>query len=267
MGFIAALVLAAVASAKAAPPVEDYGKLPAISDVRMSPSGDSVAFVGTIGETRSVNVVTADAKPLARVAVGSSKVRNIAWAGENHILIETTATTELPFDVTLDRSESATVIVFNLDTGKEFQVFGRQHEVVSNSVYGQYGTAKIDGHWYGWFATVTFANGHGGVRHNGFVDLYRVDLDSGDLSIAARGELDLTGWLVDPGGQILARSFYLQKTGDWSIKLGPEKYEGKLLAAGHSDFGGAGALWLGRSRNTMLVDLPTSERGDQRDGY
>jgi acetyl esterase/lipase len=263
---VVVLLLSAAMAANATPPLEDYGKLPAISGVRMSPSGESVPFVGTVGEARSVNVVTADAKPLARVAVGSSKVRNIAWAGEDYVLITTTATVKLSVDFTTPTSELATVIVFNIRTGKDFQVFGRQHESVSNAVFGEFGTAQIDGRWYGWFGGVTYAKGRDGTWMNHvFPDLYRVDLETGDISIAARGEPTISGWMVDPRGQVLARSFYMRKSGDWSIMSGPSG--GRALASGHSDFGGAGVMRLGRSADSMLVDLPTGKSGDERDGY
>jgi dipeptidyl aminopeptidase/acylaminoacyl peptidase len=261
-----AATLSIFTSAKAAPPIEDYGKLPAITDVRLSPSGERVAFIATEGETRTLNIVTADAKPLAKVAIGSSKVRDINWAGDDYLLITTRATVTLSIDFTVPKHELETVIVFNVRTGKEFQVFNRQHELVSNAVFGRFGTAEVDGHWYGWFGGITYAKGHDGTwMDHAFADLYRVDLDSGDISVAARGQPGLRGWLVDPRGQILARSFYIQKTGDWSIMAGRDG--GRVLASGNADLDGAGVMYLGRSGTTILVDLPTGKTGDEQDAH
>ena len=50
--FIALLAATAARAAVAAPPIEDYGKLPSMELVRLSPSGARYAFIATVGEKR-----------------------------------------------------------------------------------------------------------------------------------------------------------------------------------------------------------------------
>src|SRR4029077_56544 len=76
----------------AAPPVEDYGKLPAIDMVRLSPSGGRYAYVADDGRTRALVVATADRKPIDGVNVGSVKVRSVEWAGDDFLLVSLSST-------------------------------------------------------------------------------------------------------------------------------------------------------------------------------
>ena len=79
---LAAIVLGLLAIAAPAlaapPPVEAYGKLPAVEQVRLSPSGQRYAFIAVIGEQRRLVAVTADGETpqqrLRRVAEDTSHV-------------------------------------------------------------------------------------------------------------------------------------------------------------------------------------------------
>src|SRR5471032_1834056 len=120
-------LLGALASASlvqaASPPVETYGKLPAVDLVSLSPSGDRYAFVGVEGEKRTIVIsATADNKLLGHADMGDAKLRNIQWAGEDHVLITVSTATDLGVDFTTHRAELASVIVFNLATHTSFTV-------------------------------------------------------------------------------------------------------------------------------------------------
>jgi dipeptidyl aminopeptidase/acylaminoacyl peptidase len=252
--------------AQAAPPVEAYGKLPAIEDVSLSPSGDRYAFIATTGDKRRLITATTDGKPLQIADVGDLKVRSLEWAGENHVLVTTTATVTLGPEFTVWEAELATVISMNVDTGKLVQVFARHERVVVNTVFGKYGTAELDGHWYGWFGArscKTDKTGCYGIEN--WVDLYRVDLDTGDISIAARGQQDGDGWLVSGKGEVLARALYNERGASWWIKAG--RNGDQVLASGKNDFGGVGELQLGRTPDTVLVDLPTGATDAKKGAY
>jgi hypothetical protein len=122
---------------------------------------------------------------------------------------------------------------------------------------GEYGTAQIDGQWYGWFGGRTCEASRNGCYESeihDYPDLYRVDLDSGTPTLAAHGNLESRGWLVSPTGEVAARASYNGGNGDWRLLAG--KAEGQALAGGTSDFGGVGRLEFGRTPDTVLAELP-----------
>jgi dipeptidyl aminopeptidase/acylaminoacyl peptidase len=263
-GLLAAVCLVG-GQAIAAPPVEAYGKLPAIEEVRLAPSGERYAVIATLGEQRRLIVATTEGKTLQLADVGKLKVRDIEWAGNNHVLVTTTATVTLGPEFNVWQAELATVISVNVDTGKVVQVFANQRAVV-NMVVGNYGTAELDGHSYGWFGARTCKTDKSGCYGiEDWVDLYRVDLDTGAINIAARGQRDAEGWAVSDKGEVVARALYNERGGGWWIKAG--RNGDQVLASGTNEFGGAGRLHLGRTPDTILVDLPTGASGDEKDAY
>jgi dienelactone hydrolase len=260
--------LSIVGSAHAAPPtpppIEAYGKLPALDMVRLSPSGERYAFIAEIGDKPRLVIATTDNKPLDVLDIGDAKVRNIEWAGDDRILITKTNTVELGIGFTVSKNELASVIVYNMITHKNFAVFGKEHEQrVANTVRGEFGTAQIDGHWYGYFGGITYEKGASGptVRSGvNYADLYRVDLDTGELKLAAHGQEDGDDWLVGPDGEVVARWLYEQKTGDWRVMKG--KSGGETLASGHDDIRRVRGVAFGRSRDTILFATPDQSGGD-----
>src|ERR1700722_19528083 len=117
-------LLSGVASVRAdPPPVEAYGRLPAIEMVRLSPSGQRYAFIAVDGDQRKVFAATVDNKALAAIPVGTAKVRKIEWAGEDHLLVTTTTTVHLDAAFGAQQQELHSVIAINLVTGKNISVF------------------------------------------------------------------------------------------------------------------------------------------------
>jgi dipeptidyl aminopeptidase/acylaminoacyl peptidase len=266
LGLFLAGLLSAAAAFAAPPPVEAYGKLPGIDFVEMSPSGARYAFIAADGENRRLFVATTDGQPLQVANVGTAKVRSVEWAGDDHVVVKLTATIVLGPEYNIWQTELWTVIVMNVATGKSFQVFHGKHEKVADTVFGAYGTAQVDGHWYGWFGGLTCQTDKTGCYAlNEYPDLYRVDLDTGAISIAARGRFDSDGWLVSAGGEVLARSLYNEKTGSWRVMAG--KDGDQVLAGGRNDFGGTAVLELGRAPGTLLIDVPTGDTGGDSGAY
>jgi len=266
VGLLFAIALSAAQAVLAAPPVEAYGKLPGIEEVSLSPSGGRYAFIATDGETRRLYVASTDGKPLHIIEVGTTKVLGLDWAGEDHVLATLSATVTLGPDFNVWQAELETVVALNVQTGKAFQVFKKNRDQVANAVFGQYGTAQVDGHWYGWYGGRTCKSDRTGCYSLlDYAELYRVDLDTGDINIAAHGHNDSDEWLISGSGDVVARSFYDEKSGNWRILAGKEGDQ--VLAAGQDDFVGAGSLHLGRSADTILVDVPTGATDQNRGGY
>jgi dipeptidyl aminopeptidase/acylaminoacyl peptidase len=263
---LAGLLGIAQPAVAAPPPVEAYGKLPGIENVQLAPSGTRYAFVATDGEKRRLFVATTDGKPLQIIDIDSTKVRDVEWAGDNHVLVTYTATVILGPEFNVWRAELESVVVLNVETGKFFQVFDHKSDRVANTVVGYYGTAEVDGHWYGWFGGRSCKSDKTGCYSiENFKDLYRVDLDTGGINLAAHGREDSRGWLISPTGEVLARSFYNQRSGGWRILAGKEGDQ--VLAAGQNDFGGTSQLHFGRSLDTLLVDAPTGQTDENRGAY
>jgi hypothetical protein len=186
----------AAGAASAAPPVETYGRLPGIEDVAMSPSGGAYALVALIGDTRMLVVLASDGTPLAKTDVGKTKIRSIRWVGEDHILVDFTATTTLGMGFALWRDELGGVFSINVRTRKEISVFS-QAGAIAHTVLGQYGQSTQDGHWFGYFGGISYQGEPGDLRlPTGvlFPDLYRVDLDTGETRVVARPRTSRGGW-------------------------------------------------------------------------
>src|SRR5690242_13374949 len=97
---IALAGLLGAALARAAVPLEVYGRLPQIEDVSLSPDGSQIAFVRTDGDTRIIWVgPLADPKKAFPLKVGDQKLRGITWADNSHVLLSlsvaTTATVNI----------------------------------------------------------------------------------------------------------------------------------------------------------------------------
>ncbi len=76
-----------------AAPLETYGRLPFIEAIRLSPDGKMVAYVATDGEKRRVIVRQIKLnKVLSWTDAGEIKVRDLQWAGSNHLIITTSST-------------------------------------------------------------------------------------------------------------------------------------------------------------------------------
>lgn len=261
MAAAVALAFASVACAAPPepPPVEAYGALPAMEQVTLSPSGDRLAFIARQGDTRRLFVATTDNKPLMAIDLGDAKIADVSWAGETYVLVTTLITRNLGLDFTVSKHELEGVDVFNVNTQHSFNVFQRDKMKVAGAVFGDFGTAQIDGRWYGFFGGVTYEqNKGGGYLGHTWPDLYRVDLETGELHLAASGKESIRGWVIDGSGQPVARSLYAEKTSTWRVEsLGAGARE---LASGTAAFNIAD-LGLGRKPGTLLMSRPGEDGG------
>jgi dienelactone hydrolase len=260
IGVVAALAFAgAPARAEAPPPVEDYGKLPGVEQVEVSPSGGRYALVVKDGDKRSLAILTSDNQVIEAKNLGMTKVEGLEWAGDDHLLIFVSSTVQLGMFFSESKAELGGAVVVDIPHHKAFSVFSPPSQKrVAHTVVGAYGTARIDGRWYGYFGGYTYnADTSGGARLNQddegrlYPDLYRVDLDTGDFTLASRGQPGVDGWLVSPSGKIDARLIYNERHGDWRLQGGDTG--GPTITSGHAAFGGPRLLGYGRSGSTVLL--------------
>jgi dipeptidyl aminopeptidase/acylaminoacyl peptidase len=246
--------LAGAASA-APPPLEAYGKLANVEFMRLSPSGDRYAFLRPVSGARQLVVVpVAGGKPSALNFPSDAKVRDVEWAGDDHVLVTISGTTHTVGLFTVDAFESEEVLVLPLNGKPSFVVFEGHKDVVP-LVSGRYGYANVDGHWYGYFSTITLTKTMTGTTvDHGYSDLYRVDLDTGASLLVSKGSdnIDIGGWLISPDGKVVARSSYFERTGAWQVNAG----QGNVIMAGHSLTEGPDLAGFGRTADTVLIRTP-----------
>jgi dipeptidyl aminopeptidase/acylaminoacyl peptidase len=84
-----ATALSASARADAPVPVEAYGKLPAIESPRLSPDGESIAFLASVKGRRClvIHVLGAD-DPGRGICPGAYEVRSFAWKNADRLIVE-----------------------------------------------------------------------------------------------------------------------------------------------------------------------------------
>jgi cephalosporin-C deacetylase-like acetyl esterase len=248
----AALPLSAAAEPRS---LELYGRLPHLENVSLSPDGTRVAFVQTDGNDRLIAVSElAHNKVLNRVRGGDQKLRDLSWADDNHLLIETSVTT---FPHGIATSINGTVHelfqlqVYDLKANKLFMVPkpGAFSDLKTmNFIAGEVEVRRLNDR------TELFVPGLQQLGMNVATRMYwkrallRVDLVSevGQLIAPARpGNL---GWIVDPDGTVVAEETYDQGNGHWSIFV---RREGRMQQA----LSGQGLIEIPR----LLGMGPTSE--------
>jgi len=253
---LASLLSTAVPVIAAPPPVDAYGRLPAIEDVQLSPSGRLIAYVTTEHDNRLLVIGPPGGPPIDELKVGPTKVRSVRWVGEDHVVVTVSATVNLGFFLGW-QYELDSVVVVNPVTHKNVSVFAAARRVAP-AVFGQYGVAHIDGHWYGYYGGITVqSTGNTHEITHGYTDLYRVDLDTGAIGFVAGGSerdhgrlVNGQGWLVNGQGAILARWEYDQSQREWRVLAGADGSQ--VLLAGKDPFGGVD-LKLGRTPDSILV--------------
>jgi dipeptidyl aminopeptidase/acylaminoacyl peptidase len=259
-GMISALGLAFGSDhARSAPPLEAYGRLPATELVRISPSGERIALIMVTGETRKLIIMTPAGMPLKAEAVGDAKVRDLEWAGDDHLLVTKTATVDLPLD--FEQSyELAAVLHVGLNEDKIWAVFQHSPGIVA-TVVGSYGSALQGGRWFGYFGGITMERSADTYHFShDYADLYRLDLQTGETHLKAKGSERQHDWVLAADGTIVAHSEYDEKSGAWSLFAGP--HDSSLLLKKSAPLGDIELQGAGRTPGTVLL---LDETGDSDD--
>ena len=86
-GLLAAWIL--TGSALAAPPLADYGKLPAVEELKLSPSGEKIAYLAVAGDDRKLMITPLGGGPQLAMKVGAIQLRGVSWLDDGHLLVDT----------------------------------------------------------------------------------------------------------------------------------------------------------------------------------
>jgi len=269
---LAAGVVAAHAddAARPRPALEDYGKLPAIEGMALSPDGDWLAFIGVAQDQRRAVIKKLGGPGGVAVSFGKMKVRGIGWLPKDHVLVQASETVSVdPAQEAYARSEFVQSTIVDPATGAAIPVFVAQRSKILPATYGYYGHSVAGDRAYAYFGGLTlegsgngfvdFDNNRGSISH-GHTDLYRVDLKTGAPEIAAGGsELLGADWVVAPDGAIVAHADY-DRAGVWRLFKG--LMNSALITRIDAPIGGIGLVGLGRTPDSVLVYQPFGPSND-----
>ncbi len=221
-----------------------YGRLPQYEEVKVSPDGSKLAMVMTNGDERFVIVRTVAGQQLAGVRAGTTKLRGLTWAGEDHLILVSSQTTEV-FDLQGPAREYFMALDFNLATKKQSLLLRSQPNAM-NVILGSPMVRTLKGQ------TVVFLEGVHFEATTGLDALFRVNLKDGYTKLIDGARFDTDGWLVDAAGEPVAQSLYDGKKGRWSLlmKIGGNW---KKVDEADSPMGSYGISGFGRDGKSVLV--------------
>ncbi|MDB6013555.1 MAG: prolyl oligopeptidase family protein [Gammaproteobacteria bacterium] len=246
---VLALAAAFVAPQGRTAPLEVYGKLPSVEDVALSPDGSRLAMIRPVADDRMLVVISvSEHKVLGKgLRIGSTKLRSLEWADDDHLMI-VTSETALPMGLIGRRHEWYLLHVWDVDKQKmsSYPDPDKTEDVrIMNALYDDVMVRRLDGH------TILFVPGIY-LADETLPALFRVDLATGRQRLMRQGSEQTQEWLVDEKGEIAAEEDYDQKQQRWRML---ERRDGRLqeIASGHEPIDIPELLGFGPQPGTLLV--------------
>jgi dienelactone hydrolase len=234
----------------AAPPIEAYGRLPGLEYISLSPSGERYAVVGVVGEKRTFAAVRIDGEAEYAATVGDSKVRDVHWADDDHVLLTWSGTFSSPIYLRQDY-ELAMVGIVDVNKRSVFTAFGRS-TTAARAVMGYFGSRRVEGKLYGYFGGLAYDRMGSGefAVSDGYRDLYRIDLDSGNTELLRNVKKKRMDWVIAPEGGIAAYAQY-SNSGVWKLFDGNRYAEPVIQQP--DPLGEISMTGLGRTPGTVVL--------------
>lgn len=243
-------------------PLEAYGALPAIEFVRVSPSGDRLAYV-TVGGDQRVLMATqvVDGRLLTGARVGDAKVRDVEWVGEDAVLSTTSTTQSIPM-FGVSKTEFFMGQLHDLNGGRMRQVFSDQTGMWPIMVGPAMVRQTPDG-------ARLFVAGYNFTA--GEISLFGIDPATGGTRMLVRSDFDVETDILNPDGLLIARSEYDERRRQWTLYIAAAGERLRLGWSTHAPLDAPVLLGLGRTDGTILVntrrpDLPGETGGEGQDG-
>ncbi len=238
--------------ANAAPPLEVYGRLPAIDFVALSPSGSRFALASRDGENRTLVVRRTDGQSSVATKLGPGKVRDLRWGGDRHLFVLGSSTIYAPV-VGLARQEWLGGAHIDLEAKKSFALLAGSRTYVQ-ALFGWYGERTVGGQDYLYVGAYTFEQMR--PTYNPapeYASLVRINLESGKPELVAKAVGGRTDWLLDTSGEILVRGVVDPRGRQFRLFAGPQGGEAMLVSpiiqgGAQTEFRG-----LGRSADKLLL--------------
>jgi len=184
--------------------VEDYGLLPEIKSVSISPDGKHYAFIKQTSEGNVFLIVNLEQQKVVGGAnSGELKARSIYFATNEHVIISASKKARA-FRVK-GAWEQNTAVVYNIKTKKMKQLASR----IKDLYIAQSGLGRIVG-VHPSENTVympAFVGENGDPRNS----LFRINLDNLSAKRHSRGNGHVIDWFVGKNGEVLAREEFHEK--------------------------------------------------------
>ncbi len=239
----AAVLFVLAPAAVAAPPLEAYGKLPALDMVRVSRDGQALAYLKSEGDDRFVVVQKLDGTVVRMADIGRLKVRTLRWADADHVLVIATTTATLPR--LLIWQEFPVGYSLNVNTGKVVRLLDKGAQEAYNALL----TYPVIGTWQG--KTYAFAVGWT-LQGEGTADVYRMDLDTGYGWIHQPGSIEMSNFLMTRDGEVVARTMKNQ-TNTWRLETRSGGGWREVIRSAPGAIETPQLLGFGRTLDTLLV--------------
>lgn len=204
-----------IANAKAPPPVEAFGRVPALGAVALSPNGQWVAWVDTSGDAAAIEIF--DLKKHATVKRLNSpaevKLRGLDWADDEILLIHGSVGKAMAFREPV--LEWFRTVAMEVQSGKTRTLLpaGSSTYYVTGSKLLALHTRKPKkvvmaswGYSVANYRQETGSHIAGGRKDQGWTyNLYEVDTLSGAGRLLEQGTPYTDEWVVDANGEVAAR--------------------------------------------------------------
>jgi dienelactone hydrolase len=195
----------------------------------------------------------ADKKPIGVMRMGEDKLRAIAWADHDHLLVITSATA-LPFGFIGHENEWAMLQVWDVGKNKlaAFPDGSAFPEMQILNTIGRYTVRHIDGH------AVLFVVGFVVKRGPLGTGLIRIELDASRERLLRQGDNN-SRWVVDEDGELVAETDYYGSDQRWVLKIG-HGHGLHEITEKHAPIDVPSILGLGPTPGTLLMS--TFEQGE-----
>ena len=217
--------------AAAPPPVEAYGRLPAIGSAALSPDGKHVAL--SVGyeyrssepdrELTSLSIIEIDTGKLERTLAPPPKntLRGVGWADDKRAYYYVSGTgrardlmpVSMPIMVAGPRVEFVRTGVLSLDTGAMTLLLVTEGTMGNSALTNL--SAPIEGD--PGFGRMVAWSGLGTLNNSPKLAVYRVNLDSGNGRAVETANIQTRGFLLDERGATIARVDINDDTNRWRL--------------------------------------------------
>src|SRR5688572_16164342 len=281
--FVALASSFAIQASAEPPPVEAYGRLPAIGSAALSPDGQRLALTvgyefqksATDQETSVFRVLNIDTGKFEHTLAPppGNKLRRAGWADDRrpfYVMSRAASFKDIAPSTWPtfrgNQSEYFRLGVFSLDTGQVVQLM-QSAEFRYNSSLSNLQAPIVGDAGFGRMLA------YGATSSNPRLSIYRVNLDTGITSTVYSGNIQTAGYLLDEKGAVAARVEVNQFNNRWKL-YSYENGKDRLILEDQTEMGQPlrmfGLLEDGRiaavnqhedgERNTLLaIDRKTGE--------
>lgn len=243
------VLIAEPALARGPVPLEAYGELPSVEEMKVSPNGKFLAFVTKVKGERQL-IVTGEGGEVRSVqGLGDTRIYAIDWAGDD-LLVATKGVTKKSSESLAKKYELLGAVVLNLADKTSGMVLKPSHNAPS-AILWQGKLRKIDGKWFGYYA---------GWSVHAFPNLalFAVDLANNNSRkvIEAKGGGRYYDWLVDSRGNVAAELEFIAQKNEWRILNSSQA----VIASGFDPNGDMRLVAFGQDANSVIYTLENDER-------